>query len=209
MSFCSERLFPGAEKSITEERSVMSEELFVKHCSPTLAGLKTANMFTADYSDREEILDAVRTFNRKMSGKGISAIPLRMKNGKAIVYLYRPSRLREDLSDSEAVRVLSSIGYNISSPNRCLIRLMNALESAGDRESFPHEIGFFLGYPAEDVVGFIENRADCAKCVGAWKVYGDAEAAKRKFSLFRKCTRLYCDRWSEGKPIEKLAVRTV
>lgn len=46
---------------------------------------------------------------------------------------------------------------------------------------FPHEIGLFLGYPAEDVKGFIENKAACSKCSGCWKVYGDEQAARILF----------------------------
>lgn len=52
------------------------------------------------------------------------------------------------------------------------------LQSAPD---FPHEIGLFLGYPAEDVKGFIENKAACSKCSGCWKVYGDEQAARILF----------------------------
>lgn len=42
-------------------------------------------------------------------------------------------------------------------------------------KTFPHEIGLFLGYPVEDVKGFIENKGEnCVKC-GAWKVYCNPE----------------------------------
>ena len=48
------------------------------------------------------------------------------------------------------------------------------------RESdFPHEVGLFLGYPPRDVEGFIREKARRAKCTGAWKVYGDEEAARK------------------------------
>ena len=39
-----------------------------------------------------------------------------------------------------------------------------------------------LGYPAEDVQGFIENETKECKCVGCWKVYGDEEKAKKEIS---------------------------
>ena len=48
------------------------------------------------------------------------------------------------------------------------------------RESdFPYEVGLFLGYPPRDVEGFIREKARRAKCTGAWKVYGDEEAARK------------------------------
>ena len=33
----------------------MSEELIVRYCSPTLAGMKTGNMFNCTYSDITEM----------------------------------------------------------------------------------------------------------------------------------------------------------
>lgn len=41
---------------------------------------------------------------------------------------------------------------------------------------FPHEIGFFFGYPAEDVFAFIREKGHNYKLVGDWKVYGDGKA---------------------------------
>ena len=39
------------------------------------------------------------------------------------------------------------------------------------RKSFPHEIGLFLGYPAEDVAGFISHKGHDFCYSGYWKVY--------------------------------------
>ena len=33
----------------------MSEDLIIKHCSPTLAGLKTANLFTCVYAQKQDV----------------------------------------------------------------------------------------------------------------------------------------------------------
>jgi len=52
---------------------------------------------------------------------------------------------------------------------------------------FPHEIGLFLGYPVEDVRGFIEQRGKDCKLSGYWKVYGDEQAARRLFHQFDRC----------------------
>ncbi|MBQ7128480.1 MAG: DUF3793 family protein, partial [Clostridia bacterium] len=71
---------------------------------------------------------------------------------------------------------------------------------------FPHEVGLFLGYPPEDVKGFIENNAKCSKCVGCWKVYGDEEKAKKCFENYKKCTRIYKELYLKGKTIERLTV---
>lgn len=71
---------------------------------------------------------------------------------------------------------------------------------------YPYEIGLFLGYPPEDVHGFIKNKADDCKCVGCWKVYGDAESTKKTFAKYKKCTDVYCDQYAKGRSIECLTV---
>lgn len=42
----------------------MPEEYVIDHCSPTLAGLKTANMFPVKLEPDEDIAGEVRNLNR-------------------------------------------------------------------------------------------------------------------------------------------------
>lgn len=182
---------------------MMSEEHIIRHCAPTLAGLKTGSMFTCPYSDKKALLDTLRQLNRRLGPKGLRIIPLRFSHRKALIYLYRPNRLRNDLSDSTAIRLLEANGYRPESREGCVVQLAQRIRN---QEDFPHEIGLFLGYPPEDVCGFIENGACGFKCVGCWKVYGDEAAAKKKFAQYKKCTKVYCDQWANGKAIERLTV---
>lgn len=69
------------------------------------------------------------------------------------------------------------------------------------------QIGLFLGYPPEDVEGFLRNRAQKYKCIGCWKVYGDEKKAKAQFQAFSDCTACYCRCYVRGMSLEKLAVR--
>ncbi|MBQ8961140.1 MAG: DUF3793 family protein [Ruminococcus sp.] len=182
----------------------MSEELVVRHCSPTLAGLKTGNMFTAAFSGKEDLRCELCRLNRIFVKKGLRAIPLRYKDNRALIYIYRPDRLKEDLKNSSACEVLKSCGYSCKSTGKCIGRLIERLKTS---EDFPHEIGLFLGYPPEDVTGFIEKRS--CKLTGFWKVYGDPELAKKRFASYRKCMNVYYNCWSEGCSLERLAVATV
>lgn len=181
----------------------MSEELLVRHCSPTLAGMKTGNMFTCSYADINEMRGAVRCWNQKLGKKGLRFLPLQFRDNRALIYVYRPARLSRDLRDETACRILCEKGYGMGTPERCIGQLVKRM---GESDEFPHEIGLFLGYPPEDVCGFIENRADGCKCVGCWKVYGDAEAAQKTFAKYKKCTDVYCEQFAKGKPIERLTV---
>ena len=170
----------------------MFEETVIRHCSPTLAGIKTANMFSCPYNSIDELYSQIRALNAKIVPEGIRAMPLRTQNNRALIYVYRPTSLKNDLESDEAMMILENCGYMCSTPERCIVKLISRLRSAGD---FPHEIGLFLGYPPEDVKGFIENRAKHSKYCGLWKVYGDVEKAKILFDRYKKCTESYIKHW--------------
>lgn len=180
----------------------MSSELLVKHCSPTLAGLKTGNMFTCPYESERELREFLRFWNQALSGKGLRVLCLRCRQQRALIYLYRPSWLQKDLQDQRASHLLLDRGYSMHSPTGCLVQLMKRLEEC---EEFPHEIGLFLGYPPEDVVGFIDNTGKC-KCTGYWKVYGNEEEAKKTFARYKKCTDEFSGRHARGVSIQRLTV---
>lgn len=181
----------------------MSDEYLVRHCAPTLAGLKTASLFTCPYTAKEGITAAVRSMNQRLKSKGLRMVILRFTDSKALIYLYRPKKLSADLSHSTADTLLRCCGYNPASCERCVVTLARKLRREAE---FPHEIGLFLGYPPEDVCGFMEQGPDCCKCSGCWKVYTDVESAQRTFARYKKCTRVYCDQWAKGRAIEHLTV---
>lgn len=181
----------------------MSDEMIIRHCSPTLAGLKTGNIFNCPYDDKEELYAAVRSLNQRLASKGVRVVPLKMTKDRVLLYIYRPDRLKNDLAVSEAIHILKEYGYMANNSGKCIVRLSKRLKEA---EEFPHEIGLFLGYPPEDVRGFIDNHAAGYKCIGCWKVYGDEQSARRQFEKYKKCTDVYCSQWANGKSIERLTV---
>lgn len=183
----------------------MTDAYLIHHCAPTLAGIKTASLFTCPYTTKEDLLESVRCLNKRLGSKGLRVLPLRFSEKKALIYLYRPQKLSADLSDDTARQLLQRCGYGDGSCEHCVGKLCRKLRQQSD---FPHEIGLFLGYPAEDVHGFMEYGPDRCKLSGCWKVYGDEESAQKKFDQYKKCTRVYRDRWAQGKDIERLTVPT-
>ena len=177
----------------------MSEELIVRHCAPTLANLKTGSLFVCPITDRPSFFSSLRSLNELLVPKGLRALPLRIREHSALVYLYRPSRLKKDLEDPAAIKILQDQGY--SCYGKCLPKLIERVRAS---EEFPHEIGLFLGYPPEDVQGFLDHRP--CKCSGCWKVYGDENKAKKTFDLYKKCERVYCQQLARGIDIERLTV---
>lgn len=177
----------------------MSEELIVRHCAPTLANLKTGSLFVCPITDRPSFFSSLRSLNEFLVPKGLRALPLRIREYSALVYLYRPSRLKKDLEDPAAIKILQDHGY--SCYGKCLPKLIERVRAS---EEFPHEIGLFLGYPPEDVQGFLDHRP--CKCTGCWKVYGDENKAKKTFDLYKKCERVYCQQLARGIDIKRLTV---
>ena len=89
----------------------MSDETLVKFGSPTLAGLKTGNIFTCEYTDLHELSGQLRDLNRKLVPRGLRLIPLRWSKKRVLLYLYRPDRLEKDLAGEEAKDLLLEEGY--------------------------------------------------------------------------------------------------
>ncbi|MBR0162829.1 MAG: DUF3793 family protein [Oscillospiraceae bacterium] len=181
----------------------MSEELFVRCCAPTLAGLKTGSMFSCAYRKKEDLFRDIRSLNRTLSCRGLRLLPLRYRNGKALLYVYRPASLQSDLSRKEVQDLLQDAGYTGLCGDQCVLQLIRRMRNS---EGFPHEVGLFLSYPPEDVRGFIENHAQNYKLIGYWKVYGDEKKARKTFETYRKCTDSYCKFLKQGHSLTELTV---
>ena len=181
----------------------MSEELFVRCCAPTLAGIKTGSMFSCDYADPDALRDDMRRMNRLLRPKGLRILPLRYRNGTALLYVYRPDQLRHDVDCPAAREILRRSGYENKGCEECVCVLKRKLQSG---EAFPHEVGLFLSYPPEDVRGFIENHARNYKLIGYWKVYGDETSARSTFDRYKKVTDCYCRSLKAGMSLPELVV---
>ena len=180
----------------------MSNETLIRCCAPTMACLKTGNMFSCAFESREQMTSELRHLNQRLCRKGLRILPLRWRGGKALLYLYRPKLLERDLRDPLSRKLLKECGYTCGSTNACLARLIARLRTG---ENFPHEVGLFLGYPPADVDGFM-HRKDSYKLCGLWKVYDDVEGAIRQFARCRRCTEVYLDCLSRGFSLDRLAV---
>ena len=182
----------------------MSDAFLVEHCAPTFAGLKTGNLFRISYADIEVFREELRRLNGILKKKGLRAVPVRMTAEFALVYLYRPDFLKRDLGCEEAARLLTSLGYEPQSVNRSVAFLARMMR---EKEVFPHEVGLFLGYPPEDVLGFMKSSREGVKCVGCWKVYGDEARARAAFWRFQRCREVFEENVQRGRKLEALIVR--
>ena len=180
----------------------MLEESIIRHCAPTLAGIKTANMFSYRFQCTDEMMEELLEENQKLNEKGVFVEILRIGESKALIYVYRKTRLESDLQKEDVSELLMNCGYCNSEIKDCLGCLRNRLFDG----EFPHEIGVFLGYPFQDVKGFIEQKGQNYKCRGLWKVYGDEDETKKLFRKIEKCAKVYGRLFADGRSITKLTV---
>ena len=76
----------------------MFEKYLVELCSPTLASLKTASLFNFSFSSDLELEQQLNCWNYKLNQKGFFIVVLRKKEHHALVYVFRKSKLKQDLN---------------------------------------------------------------------------------------------------------------
>lgn len=199
---------PGAFKIETcpedAETSVPDLQMrLVRHCAPTLAGIKCGSMFRVS-SDLVGILPKISELEFRLSHRGIRIEILQMDDDGCLVYVYRPRSLQARLDDPEVREFLDLYGYAQHSLGSTLAELCDRFIHC---RTVPPEVGVFLDYPMDDIRGYIENGGRCSRCIGCWKVYGDVDAAEKRFRCFKKCKDVYTRRLTEGCSILRLTVR--
>ena len=181
----------------------MIEKFMIEHCSPTLASIKTANLFGVKKDKIEDINDEIRLVNEQIEDKGVETIILKEDENRVLVYVCRKDKLAEDLNRPGVKHFLRKYGYETNEVEYSIERLKYRIKES---DEFPHEIGLFLGYPLGDVIGFIDNGGKNSKCTGCWKVYCNQCQAVKIFAQFNKCKEVYQRLWTNGRRLDQLAV---
>jgi hypothetical protein len=150
-------------------------------CAPLITGARISNMLMIDSADES----AMRVILRASE---ISHFRLAARNEKTAFLLFRRSLLEAYLNNSEALDILKKAGYEDFSFGKILLRFKKHYEAYlnDEHKQFPHEMGLLLGYPIEDVRGFIEHNGCGCLYSGYWKVYRNVPLKKKMFEDFEK-----------------------
>ncbi len=148
-------------------------------CAPLITGLKVSNLLIISKGNEEVV-------KRILNRTGISYYRLIQTRTKTTFLLFRRNELEEFLSDENVRNVLMKAGYKSLQIDKILRTFSLRYEAyiQGDK-SFPHEMGLLLGYPVEDVVGFVENNGKNFLYSGYWKVYENQKAKVKLFDKFK------------------------
>lgn len=147
---------------------------------------------------RSRLWQLVDCLDRSLQPQGLRVRVLAWRPFGAVVYVWCPRLLAGHVADSRIMHVLALLGYRTAQvlertgqdpdDQACFV-LIDELRKRFASGGVPHEIGFFLGYPFEDVQGFVEHEGRDFICFGCWKVYANARRALHCFSRFKRCTR--------------------
>ena len=176
-------------------------EFIINYCAPTLAHIKVANLFSYPLTSLETLKEELRAVNEQINPSGIYATLLKIGKKRALIYVYQQQALEIELRKLNVKQFLRSIGYQSFKLKDCLSLLKKRLMIS---EEFPHEIGFFLGYPYDDVIGFIEHEGKDYAYKGYWKVYANVEEMKHLFKKYADCKQYYLKQYEQGISLQCL-----
>ncbi len=186
------------------------EEKLIYFASPALLGRKQANLFSFPMDCMSDYKKEIDRYRKEFAPLGISVEYLYCRNQRVYVLIYRKEMLLQYLRRPAVKAFLIREGYPESigeadSFNECLYTLRQHIMRS---ESFPHEIGFFFGYPEEDVFSFIREKGLNYKLLGDWKVYGNGKAALRTFRSYERCRKRLMEQAATGASIVSLLTQT-
>lgn len=164
------------------------------NCGITFAGIKPSSLFWLKKSDCGNLIYFKKCFHKK----GFGFVNMREKENKVLVYVFNKTQLKDILFSPENRSFLRERGFEYSTLNEALCTLKAKIKNQAE---FPHEIGIFLGYPLEDVKGFIEN-PDCGVLLcGYWKVYENFDDKAVKFKRLKQCEACIKRKMDSGKSL--------
>lgn len=185
-------------------RKKLENEL-IRHCAPTLAGLKSASLFSYFHAGEDNVRKELREVNELLNSRGVYVEALLWREKSVLIYTYRLTLLEKELRQPGMWELLEKYGYKNSEVDDCIRHLKERLMNDS---CFPHEIGIFLGYPLEDVKGFIDNNGKNCKSCGLWKVYCNESEKDKLFHKLKKCTDVYIQVFREGRELSQVTVFT-
>ncbi|MBC2576243.1 DUF3793 family protein [Peptostreptococcus canis] len=177
------------------------ESVLANFCSPVLMNEKISNLVSIHKKDIPNIHSLIKYYNYLFKKYDLVMTSVCECSRRVLVFVYKKSLLSEHLRDKNVAEILNKYGYkNIDT----LEGYINLLRSRIGHNDFPHEIGIFLGYPIQDVKGFINNRGKNYKYCGYWKVYENIKQAKKIFRQYDRLRNVVTDKLKSGESIENI-----
>lgn len=178
------------------------EQLMGLHAAPMLAGIKPASLLSFQKSRFADFDKLLADYEPCFNCKGIEICRVSEGEEYVLILFYRREKLAKLLTDKAAREILIREGYGENDTvTECLEFLKLRMKI---KKSFPHEVGLFLGYPPEDVAGFIKNKGQGFFYSGYWKVYANPQKTRALFDKYADCTHAFCTKLEQGAHLPEL-----
>lgn len=156
---------------------------FVSHAlAPTLDDLKASHVMAFKKLGRFNFYEQWDKHKDYVVEKlGLSYTEVYRDEDLLHILFYKEKVLNDYLNQKEHINFLERFGYR---REMSLDEKLDLLKKRYDKPC-PHEIGMFLGYFVEDVIGFLEDEK-CKNCIftGYWRVYDKEERARKLFKKY-------------------------
>ncbi|MBR0032892.1 MAG: DUF3793 family protein [Treponema sp.] len=162
------------------------DETIIHGGAPALCGIKPACLFSMNSDNYLSEIWKLRLWQQDFSNRKIYFVPFKKAGGRFLFFIYDKNLLEKLCRIRENAAYLLKKGYPVQDGFSAV--LSELLHRLSLNENFPHEVGLFLGYPLEDVIGFETFGAKNFKYSGFWKVYGNKENAIRLMNEYKSCT---------------------
>ncbi|KAB1437832.1 DUF3793 family protein [Candidatus Galacturonibacter soehngenii] len=147
-------------------------------CAPVLTGIKISNLLIVHNENSKYVMELFQDTE-------ISFFILCVTREKTTFLIYRSTELISYLAKPNVKELLYRLGYQNQDVQYFLHSLRDKYESyMKEGLSFPHELGLALGYPVEDVYGFIVNKGQNFLSIGYWKVYANVLEKQKLFDQY-------------------------
>lgn len=159
-------------------------------CSEVLAGVKPANLISLVNRTRSCGRNLYQLWQSHHEGLAarlgdLTLKVLQTKQGALLLLCYNQTHLERHLSHAGIRALLHKAGYETDAS--CEALLGELCRRIGKNDSFPHEIGLFIGYPAKDVAAFMGLVKLPFACQGPWKIYGNPVQSLGLAEQYRCC----------------------
>lgn len=167
-------------------------------CSLVLSGIKPSNLLI--YSNHCE-----GCISEELKNTGAEHMKLYTGKNDSVSIIFNREKLEKALLDEENREFIKQYGYEDFSVNSVIEKLAGRYtEFKEGRAEFPHEMGIVLGYPLEDVSGFIENNGKNYLYSGYWKVYKNAEEKIQLFKIYKDIKKYFVEQIENGRQIHQI-----
>jgi len=174
------------------------ETQIAMQCAPVVTGLKISNLL---------ILPKEMEYQVKylFSQTALDVIPLAVSKDKITFLLCQKYKLKLFIGRKEVRELFVNYGYKKVSIDSVLKQFSERYQLfTNGKGEFPHEMGLLLGYPVNDVKGFIKYRGKNFLYCGYWKVYCNLEEKLACFREYDSAREMMVELLKEGVSIREI-----